>query len=40
MTDIDPRTVVVRYVEAVRDGLPAVIRDSFATDRDLGGPRL
>ncbi len=32
MTDNDPRTIVVRYVEPVRDGLPAVIRDSFAAD--------
>jgi uncharacterized protein len=28
----DPKTVVVRYVEAARDGMSAVIRDSFATD--------
>ncbi|MCK2217049.1 nuclear transport factor 2 family protein [Actinomadura sp. ATCC 31491] len=28
----DPRAVVVRYVEAVRDGDAAVIRDSFAQD--------
>ncbi|GAA2725366.1 MULTISPECIES: nuclear transport factor 2 family protein [Streptomyces] len=28
----DPRTVVVRYVEAVRDGDADVIRDSFAEE--------
>src|ERR1700691_3801485 len=28
----DPKTVVVRYVEAARDGMSAVIRDSFAED--------
>ena len=28
----DPKTVVVRYVEAVRDGDLALIRDSFAED--------
>ena len=28
----DPRTVVVRYVEAVRDGDAGIIRDSFAPD--------
>ncbi|MFD8544874.1 nuclear transport factor 2 family protein [Streptomyces sp. NPDC059649] len=28
----DPRTVVIRYVEAVRDGDADVIRDSFAED--------
>lgn len=28
----DPKSVVVRYVEAVRDGDMAVIRDSFAED--------
>ncbi len=32
MTDNDPKTVVVRYVEAARDGMSAVIRDSFAAD--------
>jgi ketosteroid isomerase-like protein len=32
MTSDDPRTVVVRYVEAARDGMSAVIRDSFAKD--------
>lgn len=28
----DPKTVVIRYVEAVRDGDLALIRDSFAED--------
>ena len=28
----DPKTVVTRYVEAARDGMSAVIRDSFAPD--------
>jgi ketosteroid isomerase-like protein len=28
----DPKSVVVRYIEAARDGMSAVIRDSFATD--------
>jgi uncharacterized protein len=28
----DPKSVVVRYIEAARDGRPAVIRDSFAAD--------
>ncbi|MFE1878769.1 nuclear transport factor 2 family protein [Streptomyces diastatochromogenes] len=32
MTTSDPRTVVIRYVEAVRDGDAAVIQDSFHTD--------
>ncbi|KAA2266528.1 limonene-1,2-epoxide hydrolase [Solihabitans fulvus] len=32
MTVTDPKSVVVRYVEAVRDGDLAVIRDSFAED--------
>jgi uncharacterized protein len=32
MTSNDPRTVVIRYVEAARDGMSAVIRDSFADD--------
>jgi hypothetical protein len=32
MTSNDPKTVVVRYVEAARDGMSAVIRDSFAED--------
>ena len=34
VTDIvtDPKTVVIRYVEAVRDGDLALIRDSFAED--------
>jgi ketosteroid isomerase-like protein len=26
----DPKSVVVRYIEAARDGMSAVIRDSFA----------
>nr|WSX77047.1 nuclear transport factor 2 family protein [Streptomyces sp. NBC_00899] len=29
---LDPKAVVVRYVEAVRDGDLAVVRDSFAPD--------
>ena len=28
----DPKSVVIRYVEAARDGMSAVIRDSFAPD--------
>ncbi|MEU8547216.1 nuclear transport factor 2 family protein [Streptomyces roseoverticillatus] len=32
MTGTDPRTVVIRYVEAVRDGDADVIHDSFAED--------
>ena len=28
----DPKSVVVRYIEAARDGMSAVIRDSFAAD--------
>jgi ketosteroid isomerase-like protein len=32
MTSNDPKAVVVRYVEAARDGMSAVIRDSFAED--------
>jgi uncharacterized protein len=28
----DPRSVVIRYIEAARDGMSAVIRDSFAPD--------
>ena len=32
MTTTDPRAVVIRYVEAVRDGDAEVIRDSFAED--------
>jgi uncharacterized protein len=28
----DPKTVVIRYIEAARDGMSAVIRDSFAPD--------
>ena len=28
----DPKGVVVRYIEAARDGMSAVIRDSFAPD--------
>lgn len=31
-TNTDPKSVVVRYVEAVRDGDLGVIRDSFALD--------
>ena len=29
---MDPKTVVIRYVEAARDGMSAVILDSFAED--------
>ena len=32
MTTTDPRAVVIRYVEAVRDGNVQVIHDSFAED--------
>jgi ketosteroid isomerase-like protein len=32
LTATDPRAVVVRYVEAVRDGAADVVRDSFAAD--------
>ncbi|MEV6791485.1 nuclear transport factor 2 family protein [Streptomyces sp. NPDC051320] len=32
MTTIDPRAVVIRYVEAVRDGDADVIQDSFCED--------
>lgn len=32
MTSTDPKTVVTRYIEAARDGMSAVIRDSFAPD--------
>ncbi|AEW92423.1 MULTISPECIES: nuclear transport factor 2 family protein [Streptomycetaceae] len=32
MTQLDPRTVVVRYVNAVAEGDLATIRDSFAAD--------
>ncbi|WBO61938.1 nuclear transport factor 2 family protein [Streptomyces camelliae] len=32
MTSTDPRAVVIRYVEAVRDGDADVIHDSFAED--------
>lgn len=32
MTDNDPKTVVIRYVQAARDGMAAVIRDSFTAD--------
>jgi uncharacterized protein len=32
LTIVDPKTVVVRYVEAVRDGDLATITDSFAED--------
>jgi uncharacterized protein len=28
----DPKSVVIRYIEAARDGMSAVIRDSFAPD--------
>ena len=28
----DPKSVVTRYVEAARDGMSAVIRESFAPD--------
>jgi uncharacterized protein len=31
-TTTDPRAVVIRYVEAVRDGAADVIHDSFAAD--------
>jgi ketosteroid isomerase-like protein len=32
MSSTDPKTVVIRYIEAARDGMSAVIRDSFAPD--------
>jgi ketosteroid isomerase-like protein len=32
MTTSDPRAIVIRYVEAVRDGDADVIHDSFAAD--------
>ena len=32
MSTPDPKTVVTRYIEAARDGMSAVIRDSFAWD--------
>jgi ketosteroid isomerase-like protein len=32
MTSTDPRAVVVRYIEAVRDGDAGIIHDSFAPD--------
>jgi ketosteroid isomerase-like protein len=32
MTDTDPKAVVIRYVQAARDGMAAVIRDSFTPD--------
>ncbi|KPI06667.1 protein of unknown function DUF1486 [Actinobacteria bacterium OK074] len=32
MTTSDPKAVVIRYVEAVRDGAADVVRDSFAAD--------
>jgi uncharacterized protein (TIGR02246 family) len=32
MTTTDPRAVVIRYVEAVRDGDAEVVHDSFAED--------
>ncbi|HXL88145.1 MAG TPA: nuclear transport factor 2 family protein [Streptosporangiaceae bacterium] len=28
----DPKSVVIRYIEAARDGMSGVIRDSFAED--------
>ena len=28
----DPKSIVIRYIEAARDGMSAVIRDSFAAD--------
>ena len=28
----DPKSVVIRYVEAARDGMSAVIRDDFSPD--------
>jgi uncharacterized protein len=28
----DPKSVVIRYIEAARDGMSAVVRDSFAPD--------
>jgi uncharacterized protein len=32
MSSTDPKAVVIRYIEAARDGMSAVIRDSFAPD--------
>jgi uncharacterized protein len=32
MTATDPKSVVIRYIEAARDGMSAVVRDSFAPD--------
>jgi ketosteroid isomerase-like protein len=32
MSTADPKTVVIRYIEAARDGMSGVIRDSFAPD--------
>ena len=32
MDSTDPKTVVIRYIEAARNGMSAVIRDSFAPD--------
>jgi uncharacterized protein len=32
MSSSDPKNVVVRYIEAARDGMSAVVRDSFAPD--------
>jgi uncharacterized protein len=32
MSSTDPKTVVVRYIEAARNGMAAVIRDCFAPD--------
>jgi hypothetical protein len=28
----DPKSIVIRYIEAARDGMAAVVRDSFASD--------
>jgi ketosteroid isomerase-like protein len=32
MDSTDPKAVVIRYIQAARDGMSAVIRDSFAPD--------
>ena len=32
MHGTDPKSVVIRYIEAARDGMSGVIRDSFAPD--------
>jgi uncharacterized protein len=32
MSSTDPKTVVTRYIEAARDGMSAVVRDSFAPE--------